>query len=103
VQEKKGYEMQRLIEDERLNEHEHIYTDRSLKGRKSGLCGSNALFHAKVLIVTTQTAIFNAKMFVILKAMDETNCSRIIMTDLLSGLTALEKVFLARTHWRIKF
>jgi ribonuclease HI len=35
-------------------------------------------------------------MFAILKAMEphnETNCSRIIMTDTLSSLTALEKVF----------
>jgi hypothetical protein len=39
-------EMQQLIEDERLNEHEHIYTDGLLKEELIGLCGSNAFFHA---------------------------------------------------------
>jgi hypothetical protein len=37
VQEKKGYEPRcQLIEDERLNEHEHIYTDGLLKEEQVG-------------------------------------------------------------------
>jgi hypothetical protein len=52
-----------------------------------------------------QKPIFNAEMFAILKAMEqsnETNCSRIIMTDCLSSLTKLEIFYLARTQWNTK-
>jgi hypothetical protein len=87
-------EMQQIIEDERLNEHEHIYTDVSLK---DGQVGCEVVMPSYTLNyrLLPQATIFNAKMFAILKAMEqhnETNCSRIIMTDSLSSLTALEKV-----------
>jgi ribonuclease HI len=85
--------MQQLIEDERLNEH--IYTDGSLKEEQVGwavVVPSSTLKYRLIL----ETTIFNAEMFAILKAMkqpNEKNCSRIIMTDSLSSLIALEKVF----------
>jgi ribonuclease HI len=87
--------MQQSIEDERLNEHEHIYTDGSLKEEKVGCAVVTPSFTLKYRLLP-QTTIFNAETFAILKAMEqpnETNCSRIIMTDSLSSLTALEKVF----------
>jgi ribonuclease HI len=88
--------MQQLIEYERLNEHEHIYTDGSLKEEQVSfaLVMPSSTLKYRVL---PQTTIWNAKMFAILKAMEqlnETNYSRIIiMSDSLSSLTALEKVF----------
>jgi hypothetical protein len=84
-------EMQQLIEDERLNEHEHIYTDGSLKEEQVVMPSSTLKYR-----LIPQTTIFNAEMFAILKAMEqpnETNCSRTIMSDSLSSLTALKKVF----------
>jgi hypothetical protein len=75
-------EMQQLIEDERLNEHEHIYTDRSLKEEQVG-CALVMLFYTFKYRLLPQTKIFNAEMFAILKAMEqpnETNYSRIIMS-----------------------
>jgi hypothetical protein len=52
-----------------------------------------------------QMTIFNAEMFAILKAMEQpndTNCSRIIMTDSLRSLTALEKVFSSKNPMKNK-
>jgi hypothetical protein len=88
-------EMQQLIEEERLNEHQHIYTDGSLKEQQVGCAVVMPSSTLKYRLIP-QTTSFNAEMFAILKAMEqpnETNCSRIIMTDSLSSLTALEKVF----------
>jgi hypothetical protein len=88
-------EMQQLIEDERLNEHEHIYTVGSLKEEQVGCVVVMPSSTLKYQLLP-QTTIFNSEMFAILKAMEqpnETNFSRIIMTDSLSSLTDLEKVF----------
>jgi ribonuclease HI len=87
--------MQQLIEDERLNEHEHIYTVGSLKEEQVGCVVVMPSSTLKYQLLP-QTTIFNSEMFAILKAMEqpnETNFSRIIMTDSLSSLTELEKVF----------
>jgi ribonuclease HI len=92
--------MQQLIEDERLNEHEHIYTDGSLKEEQVGCAVVMPSYTLKYRLLP-QTTIFNAEMFAILKAMEqpnETNCSSIIMsiimTDSQSSLTALENKIL---------
>jgi ribonuclease HI len=88
-------EMQQLIEDERLNEHEHIYTDGSLKEEQVGCAVVMPSYTLKYRLLP-QTTIFNAEIFAISKAMEqpnEKNCSRIIMTDSLCSMTALEKVF----------
>jgi hypothetical protein len=85
---KKGYErMQQLIKDERLNEHEHIYTDESLKEKQVGCAVVMPTLKNRLL---PQTTIFNAEMFAIfIKKPNETNCSRIIMTDSLSSLASI--------------
>jgi ribonuclease HI len=98
--------VQQLIEDERLNEHEHIiYTDGSLKEEQVGCAVVMPSFTLKYRLFS-QTTIFNAEMFAILKAMEqlnETNCSRITMTDSLSrSLTALEKVFRSKNSMENK-
>jgi hypothetical protein len=95
--EKVRAEMQQLIEDERLNEYEDIYTDGSLKAEQVG-CAVEIPSSTLKYRLLPQTTIFNPEMFAILKAMEqeqlnETNCSRIIMTESLSSLTALGKVF----------
>jgi hypothetical protein len=59
-------EMQQLIEDERLNEHEHIYTDGLLKEEQVG-CAVVMLSSTLMYRLLPQTTIFNAEMF--LKAM----------------------------------
>jgi hypothetical protein len=87
--------MQKLIKDERLNEHERIYTDGSLKEEQVGCAVVMPSYKLKYRLLP-QTIIFNAEIFAILKAMEQPNetiCSRIIITDSFSNLTAIEKVF----------
>jgi hypothetical protein len=59
--------MQQLIE--RLNEHEHIYPDASLKEEKVGCAVVMPSSTLKYRLLP-QTTIFNAEMFAILKAME---------------------------------
>jgi ribonuclease HI len=88
--------MQQLNEDERLNKYEDIYTDGSLKEEQVGCVVEMPSFTLNKYRLLPQTTSFTAEMIAILKAIEqlnETNCSRIIMTDSLSSLTALEKKF----------
>jgi hypothetical protein len=85
-----GAVMQQLIEYERLNEHEHIYTDGSLKEEQVSCALETPSSKLKYRLLP-QTTIWNAEMFAILKAMEqlnETNCSNIM-----TRLVAKQKVF----------
>jgi hypothetical protein len=62
VQEKKRYELQQSIEDERLNGHEHIYTDRLLK-EEQVVCA--VVMPSSKLKYQLKTTIFNAEIFAI--------------------------------------
>jgi hypothetical protein len=93
-------DMHQLIEDVRLNEHDHIYTYGSLKEEQVG-CAVVMPSSALKYRFLPQTTIFN-----ILKAMDQhnkTNCSRIMMIDSLSILTVLEKVLPSKNSMKNKF
>jgi hypothetical protein len=85
--------MQQLIEDERLNELELIYTDGSLKEEQVG-CAVVMLSSILKYRLLPQTTIFIVEIFAILKTMEhhnETNC-----------LTALEKVFSSKNSMENK-
>jgi hypothetical protein len=58
-------EMQQLIKDERLNEHEHIYTDGSLMEEQVG-CAVVIPSSTLKYRLLPQTTIFNGEMFAIL-------------------------------------
>jgi hypothetical protein len=85
-------EMRKVIEDEGLSNYESIYTDGSLKEEKVGC----AVLKYQLL---PQTTIVNAEMFAILKATEHSkhmHHKTVIMTDSLSSLTALERVYPGR-------
>jgi hypothetical protein len=88
-------EMRQVIEDEGLSDYEIISAHRSLKEEKDGCVVVSPTATLKYRMIP-QTTIFNAEMFAILKATEHSKhmfCKTVIITDSLSSLTALERVY----------
>jgi hypothetical protein len=91
-------EIRQVIEDEGLSDYENIYTDGSLKGEKLGCAVALPTVTLKYRLLP-QTTIFDAEIFVILKANEHSkhmHRKMVITTNSLNSLTALERVYPGR-------
>jgi hypothetical protein len=87
-------EMRKVIEDKGFSGYESTYTDGSLKEEKVGCAVVFPTATLKYWLLP-QTTIFNAAMFVILKATEHSKHHRktVIIINSISSLTALERVY----------